>query len=266
MAKRVTKKATKKAAKKATKKAPKKKPPTKKVVKKKAATKPLAKKAAPKVVKAKMPSPAPATVEQAKPAAVEFTATPVQQPEPAVPPTQAEQAPASAQQAQPPSETAGPKPITQLIDDYLAGPRLLRQAVAGMDSEQLLARPVPGKWSTLEVICHVADFEIVYADRIKRVIAENEPTMLSGDPDVFAARLAYHERDPEEELLLIETIRKQVARILRTLKPEDFQRRGIHLESGPLTLETLTERLTGHIPHHVRFIEEKRKALALIGG
>lgn len=149
-----------------------------------------------------------------------------------------------------------------LIDDYLAGPQLLRQAVAGMSREELLARPIPGKWSTLEVICHLADFEIVGADRIKRVIAENEPTLFGGDENVFAARLAYHERDAGEELLLIETIRKQVARILRTLKPEDFQRRGIHSEAGPLTLEGFVQRSIKHIPHHVRFIDEKRKALA----
>ena len=148
-----------------------------------------------------------------------------------------------------------------IIDDYLAGPQLLRQAVAGMSREQLLARPIPGKWSTLEVICHLGDFEIVGADRIKRVIAEHEPTLFGGDENLFAARLAYHERDAGEELLLMETIRKQVARILRTLKPEDFHRRGIHSEAGPLTLEALVQRSTGHIPHHVRFIEEKRKAL-----
>ncbi len=149
-----------------------------------------------------------------------------------------------------------------LIEEYLAGPQLLRQAVAGMTNDQFLARPIPGKWSTLEVICHLADFEIVGADRIKRVIAENEPTLLGGDEKAFAARLAYHQRDADEELLLIETIRKQVARILRTLASEDFQRRGIHSEAGPLTLEALVQRSTGHIPHHVRFIEEKRKALA----
>ena len=66
---------------------------------------------------------------------------------------------------------------TTLIDNYLDGPQLLRKAVAGMSQEQLVARPIPGKWSTLEVICHLADFEIVGADRIKRVIAENEPTL-----------------------------------------------------------------------------------------
>jgi hypothetical protein len=149
-----------------------------------------------------------------------------------------------------------------LIENYLAGPQLLRRAVAGMSQEQLLARPIPGKWSTLEVICHLADFEIVGADRIKRVIAENEPTLFGGDQNLFAARLAYHQRDAEEELLLVETIRKQVARILRILKPEDFERRGIHSEVGPLTLEEFVQRSTRHIPHHVRFIEEKRKAMA----
>ena len=30
---------------------------------------------------------------------------------------------------------------------------------------------------------------------------------------------------------------------------------------GPLTLETLIQRITGHIPHHLQFIEEKKKAL-----
>ena len=97
------------------------------------------------------------------------------------------------------------------IDDYVSGPQLLRTAVAGISQEQLVARPIPGKWSTLEVICHPADFEIVHADRIRRVIAEIEPTMLGGDEKIFAARLAYHQRNAEEELLLIETIRKQVA-------------------------------------------------------
>jgi len=94
------------------------------------------------------------------------------------------------------------------------------------------------------------------------VIAENEPSLLGGDQKAFAARLAYHQRNADEEFLLIETIRKQVARILRTLKPEDFQRRGFHSEVGSMTLEALVQQRIGHILHHIRFIEEKRKALA----
>jgi hypothetical protein len=150
---------------------------------------------------------------------------------------------------------------TALIDQYAAGPKLLRDKTAGMTREQALARPVAGKWSTLEVVCHLADFEIVYADRLKRVIAENEPTMFGGDPDVFASKLSYHDRDLAEELAMIESIRNSTARILRKLSEADFARVGKHSEAGPLSLATLLERVTGHLPHHAKFIEEKRKAL-----
>jgi hypothetical protein len=148
-----------------------------------------------------------------------------------------------------------------LIEQYLAGPGVLRRAIAGMTREQLHARPIPGKWSTQEVVCHLADYEPIYADRMKRVIALKEPELLNGDPGLVAARLAYR-RDVEEELVLIEITRKQMARILRALKPEDFQRKGGHSRDGALTLEVLLQRITAHIPHHVRFIEEKRRAMA----
>ncbi len=148
-----------------------------------------------------------------------------------------------------------------LVNQYLAGPQTLRQAVAGMTEEQLDARPIPGKWSTREVVCHIADYEPVYADRMKRVITENEPMIYGSNPDALAARLTYGSRDIEEELALIELVRKQMARILRALKPNDFQRRGIHDKRGPTTLAELVERVTGHIPHHVGLIEEKKRAM-----
>ena len=152
--------------------------------------------------------------------------------------------------------------IQELIEEYAAGPQQLRAAVADMSQEQLRARPVPGRWSTLEVVCHIADFEPVYADRMKRVIAENEPTMLGGDPDVFAARLAYDRRKLDEELNLIEAVRRHVTTILRTLSAGDFERTGRHSSDGPLTLAELLQRIANHIPHHVTFIQEKKSALA----
>ncbi len=43
--------------------------------------------------------------------------------------------------------------------------------------------------------------------------------------------------------------------ILRSLRPEDFLRKGNHSEAGPITLEKLLTNITNHIPHHVKFIE-----------
>jgi uncharacterized damage-inducible protein DinB len=152
---------------------------------------------------------------------------------------------------------------SELIESYAAGPRLLRQAVADMSREQLLARPVAGKWSTLEVVCHLADFDPIIADRMKRVIAEDRPQLIGADEQRFAAALTYHERDAEEELALIELTRAQMARILRQLPAAALGRVGVHNERGPRTLEDLLTGAISHIPHHVRFIAEKRRALGL---
>ncbi len=155
--------------------------------------------------------------------------------------------------------------LPELIKSYLAGPLSLRQAVAGMSREQVLARPVAGKWSTLEVVCHLADFEPILADRMKRVIAEDRPTLIGANEKRFAAALAYHDRDLEEELTLIERTRQQLARILRRLPAEALERVGVHSERGPLTLEQVLTGTINHVPHHVRFILEKRQALGLGG-
>jgi uncharacterized damage-inducible protein DinB len=151
----------------------------------------------------------------------------------------------------------------KLIDQYAAGPAQLRQAVAGMTRAQLLARPIAGKWSTLELVCHIADFEPVYVDRMKRIIAQEDPTLFGGDPDLFAKKLAYHERDLNEELALIEACRGHMTRILRTLPAEAFQRRGIHSDNGPMSLEKILTNIGNHIPHHLPFLQEKRQTLGI---
>ncbi len=153
--------------------------------------------------------------------------------------------------------------LTPLINDYLAATQSLRQAVRGMTREQVLARPVPGKWSTLEVVAHLADFDPILADRMKRVIALDNPPLIGADENRFAEALAYHERDLEEELTIIDTTRRQLARVLRTLPDSALQRVGTHNERGPRTLEQLLTGATGHIAHHVKFIHEKRRALGL---
>ena len=67
--------------------------------------------------------------------------------------------------------------LAPMIDKYLAGVTTLREAVAGLSRQQLLARPIEGKWSTLEVVCHLADFDPILADRMKRVIALERPPL-----------------------------------------------------------------------------------------
>jgi hypothetical protein len=52
-----------------------------------------------------------------------------------------------------------------------------------------------------------------------------------------------------------------MARIIRGLKPEQLQLTGNHNKRGFQTLEKVIGMAINHIPHHVAFIAEKRKAL-----
>ena len=90
----------------------------------------------------------------------------------------------------------------QLVSDYLNGIAKLGEAVQGMTLEQLHCRPIKDRWTTMELVCHLADFEPVFADRMKRVIALEQPMLLGADENHFARHLAYQDRNITEEIAL----------------------------------------------------------------
>ncbi|MEY2725483.1 MAG: putative metal-dependent hydrolase YfiT [Planctomycetota bacterium] len=151
--------------------------------------------------------------------------------------------------------------LEELLLQYEQGAHDLVNAVCQTGPENWNKHPIPGKWSIQQVVCHLADFEPIYADRMKRVLVEDNPTLFGGDPDLFAAGLHYDKRDVERDLQLIVLVRSQMSRILRNTDIEAFQRTGVHSEAGPMTLETILERAARHIIHHIAFINEKTAAL-----
>jgi uncharacterized damage-inducible protein DinB len=152
---------------------------------------------------------------------------------------------------------------SDLITAYVAGIDSLQPAIEGLSHEQLRARPIAGQWSTLEVLCHLADTEAVFADRMKRVLAEDRPPLLAMDPDQYITSLACDQRDATEEIAVVRTTRQQMARILRSLPPEAWQRIGVHNQAGEQTLEQLVRKAVDHLKHHLEFIRAKRAALKL---
>jgi uncharacterized damage-inducible protein DinB len=153
--------------------------------------------------------------------------------------------------------------FSQQIDLYLDGPVQLRRAVADMSAAQLQARPVPGKWSTLEVVCHLVDSEQAWCHRMKRVIADERPLLIGYDESRFTATLRYHDHDLKTELILMEGMRAQMALVLRTLPESAWARTGVHNERGLITLEEMLQAEVEHVPHHIAHIIEKRRALGL---
>jgi GNAT superfamily N-acetyltransferase len=151
----------------------------------------------------------------------------------------------------------------ELIAEYRAGPERLERSVAGMSAEQLRLRPIAGKWSTLEVVCHVSDTEQFFADRMKRTLAMSRPLLLGVDGSLYSEPVRYHDRAIEEELALIRLTRLQMARILERVPPEAWDRTAVHSEIGLVTLQQLLLHAVRHLEHHLGFIEEKKKSLAV---
>jgi uncharacterized damage-inducible protein DinB len=151
--------------------------------------------------------------------------------------------------------------ISSLIQSYAGGAKLLGDAMRSTANVNVDTRPIEGKWSIREVVCHLADSEIIYADRMKRVLAEENPTFFEADPNLFRPALHCSQRPLDKELAVVEAIRAHMLPILQSCDADAFQRTGVHSLDGPLTLETLLERITAHIPHHVAYIEEKLRAM-----
>lgn len=152
----------------------------------------------------------------------------------------------------------------ELLRRYEAGPAQLRAAVADLTTDQLLARPIAGTWSTHEVVCHLADSEMLFAERIKRILAEDRPPLLFADPQLFMPALAHATRDVPTEIDLITLVRRQITVILRAAPAESFAREGVNSQSGACTLEQVVAKAISHLEHHVRFIDDKRRALGVM--
>lgn len=150
----------------------------------------------------------------------------------------------------------------QLVAAYVQGIEDLRRAVAGMTLEQVRARPVPGRWSTIECVSHVADAEIFFTDRIIRTLAMDRPLLMSSDEQQYIQRLNYQSLDLEEELDLIMALRRHTARMLHAQVADAWSRPAIHSQSGLVTLRQLVWQPIRHLRHHLPYIHEKRAAIA----
>lgn len=147
------------------------------------------------------------------------------------------------------------------IAHYARGGEKLDQAIRGLTPEDLLAVPVAGKWSTQQVVIHLMDAELAFADRIRRIIAMDDPQLLAWDENAFAARLFYNEQSAEDAVAIVNLLRGQLGRVLAKLPPEAWQRTGTHSERGRQTLADVVAFADKHLEHHLKFINDKREAL-----
>jgi hypothetical protein len=134
----------------------------------------------------------------------------------------------------------GPVALTVLerkafLDRFEAGPALLRQAWNEVPLEARRWRPGEGKWSAHEVVVHCADSEAYGHTRIRLLLAEADPVIVSYDENLWARTFDYHAHDVELAFQTLEAVRSNTVECLRRLPESAFGKVGRHTQTGVYT-------------------------------
>ena len=116
--------------------------------------------------------------------------------------------------------------MESLIEEYGSGYKMLREAIEGLSEEELRFKPALDKWSIHQILIHMSDSEMVSTQRLKKVLSEEEPLLMSIDQDAWANALGYEQLDREQYLLLFQLLRSSMLPILAQLTSEQFERVG----------------------------------------
>lgn len=149
--------------------------------------------------------------------------------------------------------------IQELLERFRRGAELMATALTGAAGSELDYVPAPGKWSVRQVVAHLADSEIVAADRFRRVIAEENPTLAGYDQDAWARNLNYGRRRTSDSLDTFRRLRAENWELLKDLPDAAFARRATHTEKGPVTLLDLLRTYAAHPEAHARQLHEIRE-------
>lgn len=146
------------------------------------------------------------------------------------------------------------------LDAAEKSPKEIAAAVSGLPDKVLRYKPAPDKWCILEILAHLADMEILYAYRLRQMLADKKPVIAPIDQDDWARNLGYMESSPPELVALYGLNRHHNLRLLRRLKPADLEKSAFHPEyKQDMTVATIVERMGGHGANHLAQIERLKK-------
>lgn len=152
-------------------------------------------------------------------------------------------------------------PTVEQIDAYEATATKLEASIQGLSDEQLLQRPTPEEWSIHEVILHLPDSETFVYERLRRVLAEERPTLHAFAESLWAQNLEYRLQDYRLALALFKAQREANAALLRQLSAAAWLRTGVHTENGEMSLYDIFTTYLRHGEVHLRQIEQIKEQL-----
>ena len=136
------------------------------------------------------------------------------------------------------------------IQDILAAtPATLAGLIESIGPAKVSAPPAPGKWSAAEIVCHLADCELVFAFRLRQTLAEDRPTIQPFDQEKWAAH--YTGIPANQALDVFSAMRGWNLQLFTAALPGAAGRTVIHPERGTMTFETIVETMAGHDLNHI---------------
>ncbi len=148
--------------------------------------------------------------------------------------------------------------IAELLERFRRGPELLAVVMTGVFGEEEDFVAAPGKWSARQILAHLADAEVVCAHRCRQIAAEENPTIIAFDQELWARNLNYAARKLKQSLETFRRLRAENCELLRGLPESAFERAGTHTEAGRMTLRALVERNVNLTDSHARQLQGVR--------
>ncbi|MGA3187984.1 MAG: DinB family protein [Bryobacteraceae bacterium] len=133
-------------------------------------------------------------------------------------------------------------------------PARLSELLISLGDARIDRSPAPGKWSVREILCHLADCEIVFAFRLRQTLAEPHHVIQPFDQDLWAANYAAY--DAQSALAVFTAVRNFNAKLIASLPPDAFLKPATHPERGTMTFQTIVETMGGHDLNHLAQIEK----------
>ena len=147
-----------------------------------------------------------------------------------------------------------------LLERYRRGAELLAVVLTGVFGEEEDFVTAPGKWSIRQLVAHLADAELVGAHRFRQLIAEENPTLVAFDQNLWTQNLDYARRKPKQSLETFRRLRAENYELLKDLPAGAYERAGNHTERGRITLGEMLEGYAGHAESHARQMQAIREA------
>lgn len=127
----------------------------------------------------------------------------------------------------------------------------LAKLIEGKSRRELMQPANDGRWGIVEIAPHFLDWEVVVADRVRRILTEQAPELEEHDDSLWAIEHDYRARDPREAVAGFAALRASLLDTVGSLPPSEWLRTGRLTKHGIVTLHWLLDNVCDHDAKHL---------------